>query len=113
MVFDLYILVLDLNIADDYLTKAGWIVDTESPHRIGNAKVETHQLSLISPDSQTKTVFFLASDWKSFLTTDPTLERLLLMADSTFERAPLTEGLLDKTLSFPPLSDLLDGLNKS
>jgi hypothetical protein len=63
VVFDLYILVTDIDIAADCLIKAGWTVDTQSPRRIGSVEVKTQQQRLISPDGQTTTVL-LASDWK-------------------------------------------------
>ncbi|GIK04248.1 hypothetical protein Aspvir_008327 [Aspergillus viridinutans] len=98
VLFDLYILVLDIDIAADYLIKAGWTVDTQSPRRVGNAEVKTRQQRLMTPDSQTTTVLLLASDWKFPLTDDSTLERLFL------------EELPDQTLSFPSLSGFLDAL---
>lgn len=38
--FDLYLLVMDLDKAAELLVKAGWVLDTQGPHVIGNAKVE-------------------------------------------------------------------------
>lgn len=101
VVFDLYILVTDIDIAADCLVKAGWTLDTQSPHRIGGVEVKTRQHRLISPDRQTTTVLLLASDWK-----------FPLASDSALEPVPLDE-LPDQTLSFPPLSGLLDALIES
>ncbi|KAL4928945.1 uncharacterized protein BDV17DRAFT_281742 [Aspergillus undulatus] len=100
--FDLYVLVLDIDAAANSLIKAGWIVDTQSPHRIGDAVVKIPQRPLISPDQQTKTVLLLASDWRSLLATD-----------SPLERVPVTDQIPLPKLLFPPLSGLLDALIES
>ncbi|KAL3469549.1 hypothetical protein BJX99DRAFT_69097 [Aspergillus californicus] len=104
-VFDLYLLVLDIEIAADCLIKAGWALD-ESPHRIGMADVTTPQVSLLAEHNKsitvdenpflkpTRTVLLPASDWKFPLVADPPLERV-------------------QQLPFPPLSGLLDALIES
>jgi hypothetical protein len=94
VVFDLYLLVLDIDAAADCLIKAGWTINTQSSHRIGNAETKIPQVPLISPDSQTKTVLLLASDWKFPLPASPSLTD-------------------DQGLSFPPLPGLLDALIES
>jgi hypothetical protein len=101
VLFDLYILVTNIDVAADCLIKAGWTVDTQSPHRIGSVEVEIPQQRLMAPDSQTTTVLLLASDWKFPLT-----------SDSALERVPFDE-LPGQTLSFSPLSGLLDALMES
>jgi hypothetical protein len=63
--------------------------------------VKTQQQRLIAPDGQTTTVLLLASDWKFPLTSDTALERVPL------------EEFPHQTLSFPPLSGLLDALIES
>ncbi|GFF69697.1 conserved hypothetical protein [Aspergillus lentulus] len=55
----------------------------------------------MAPDNQTTTVLLLASDWKFPLTSDTALGRVR------------PEELPDQTLSFPPLSGLLDALIES
>ncbi|KAL2869720.1 uncharacterized protein BJX67DRAFT_320362 [Aspergillus lucknowensis] len=101
VVFDLYVLVLDLDTAADALIKAGWIVDTQSLHRIGDSVVEIPQTPLISPDQKTKTVLLLASNWK-----------FPLAADSPLDRVPVNDHSPSK-VSFPRLSGLLDALIES
>lgn len=49
VVFDLYILVPDIDLAANLLAKAGWTFDMQRPFRIGNAEVDL--------------VDFLNSDW--------------------------------------------------
>ncbi|RDW84069.1 uncharacterized protein DSM5745_04395 [Aspergillus mulundensis] len=106
VVFDLYVLVLDIEAAGNALLEAGWTDDTQSPHRIGDAVVDIPQRPLISPDKQTKTVLLLASDWKFPLAPDSPLERVSLsQADQTPSPPP--------TVSFPPLPGLLDALIES
>ncbi|KAG2414480.1 hypothetical protein HFD88_003671 [Aspergillus terreus] len=101
IVFDLYVLVLDIDTAADALIKAGWVVDTQNPHRIGDSVVTIPQTPLISPDQKTKTVLLLASDWRFPLAADPPLERV-----------PVNDRSLSK-LSFPLLPGLLDALIES
>ncbi|KAI9035675.1 uncharacterized protein KD926_003119 [Aspergillus affinis] len=101
VVFDLYVLVLDIDTAADALIKAGWIVDTQNPHRIGDSVVAIPQTPLISPDQKTKTVLLLASDWRFPLAANPALERVPVN-----DRSP-------SKLSFPLLSGLLDSLIES
>lgn len=102
-VFDLYILVSDINMAAQSLAQAGWTIDTQSPHRIGNDKVQAPQVRLIPPnkDREMKTVLLNASDWKFPLTADTLLQRAL------------TREVPDRELSFPPLPGLLDALVES
>ncbi|KAE8139891.1 hypothetical protein BDV38DRAFT_41778 [Aspergillus pseudotamarii] len=100
-VFDLYILVPDIDLAADLLVKAGWTFDMQKPYLIGNAKVDLvtfPQRRLISPNGQTRTVLLPAVNWKFPLTTDTQLEY-----------APLGNGTLHKA-PFPPLAGLLDAL---
>ena len=59
VVFDLYILVEDIDLASEILAMAGWTFDMQGPHRIGNAEVDLDtfpQQRLISPDNHTRTV---------------------------------------------------------
>lgn len=101
VVFDLYVLVLDIDTAADALIKGGWIVDTQNLHRIGDSPVAIPQTPLISPDQKTKTVLLLASDWRFPLAADPPLKRVPVNV-----RSP-------SKLSFPVLSGLLDALIES
>ncbi|GES64211.1 NAD-dependent 15-hydroxyprostaglandin dehydrogenase [Aspergillus terreus] len=101
IVFDLYLLILDIDTAADALIKAGWVVDTQNPHRIGDSVVTIPQTPLISPDQKTKTVLLLASDWRFPLAADPPLERV-----------PVNDHSPSK-LSFPLLPGLLDALIES
>ncbi|OJJ41820.1 hypothetical protein ASPWEDRAFT_99066 [Aspergillus wentii DTO 134E9] len=102
VVFDLFILVpdIDIDVAADCLVKSGWIVDTERPHRIGNAIVDLPQRPVISPDRHTRTVLLPAADWKFHLSTDTVLEKV-----------PLEDSA--KTVPYPPLAALLDSLIES
>ncbi|KAH8422388.1 uncharacterized protein LDX57_000145 [Aspergillus melleus] len=102
IVFDLYVLVLDIVTAADALMKSGWTVDTQNPRRIGDSVVAIPQTPLISPDQKTKTVLLLASDWKFPLATD-----------SPLERVPVTNRSHSSKLSFPLLPGLLDALIES
>lgn len=60
--FDLYLLVMDLDKAAELLVKAGWVLDTQGPHVIGNAKVELPQKRLVFPSSKTTTVLLPAQE---------------------------------------------------
>ncbi|KAL4908143.1 hypothetical protein BDW74DRAFT_146923 [Aspergillus multicolor] len=113
VVFDLYILVLDLNISAEYLVNAGWALDTKSLHQIGNSEVDTPQVALLSPDGETKTVLLLASDWKFSLAVNSTLERVFLTLAAMVDGVRMTERLPDKRVSFPTLPGLLDALIES
>ena len=100
-VFDLYILVVDIDFASDILAMAGWTFDMQGPHRIGNAEVDLEvfpQQRLISPDNQTRTVLLPAADWKFPLTLDTPLQHPTVKNDPS-QRVPL-----------PPLPGLLDAL---
>ncbi|QRD84892.1 hypothetical protein F9C07_9146 [Aspergillus flavus] len=104
VVFDLYILVPDIDVAADLLAKAGWTFDMQKPHLIGNAKVDLvtfPQQRLISPDGVTRTVLLPAADWK-----------YPLAADTRLEFAPLEDGSSHQ-VPFPPLAGLLDALIES
>lgn len=100
-VFKLYILVTDINLAADCLVQAGWTVDTQSPHKVGNAEVKLPQVPLLSPTKETKSVCLQASDW-----------RFPLNADTHLERA-FVKDIPDRELLFPPLPALLDALVES
>ena len=109
-VFDLYILVNDIDLAADSLAKAGWTFDMQEPYRIGNAEVNLQdfpQQRLISPGSHTRTIFLPAADWK-FSLTDARLEYADIRPNS---------ASLDNTSSFrvpfPPLAGLLDAFIES
>ena len=100
-VFDLYILVEDIDLASNTLATAGWTFDMQGPHRIGNAEVDLEvfpQQRLISPDNQTRTVLLPAADWKFPLTLDTPLQHPTVKNDPS-QRVPL-----------PPLPGLLDAL---
>lgn len=75
VVFDLYLLVEDIDRAAKLLIEAGWVVDMESPHKIGNAEVQFPQQGLMSPDRRTKTVILPAADWKFPCLTYPSNNR--------------------------------------
>ncbi|CEL10469.1 hypothetical protein ASPCAL13588 [Aspergillus calidoustus] len=99
---DLYILVLDIEVAANALVESGWVLDTVSPRQIGGTVVEISQNPLITPDNRTRTVLLLASGWRFPLATN-----LLL------EHVPMSDKLLSANLSFPTSSALLDALIKS
>ncbi|KAJ9484608.1 hypothetical protein VN97_g8762 [Penicillium thymicola] len=98
--FDLYLLVMDLDKAAELLVKAGWVIDTQGPHAIGNAKVELPQKRLVFPSSKITTVLLPAQEWK-----------FPLNADSP-DDAPLTTDS-HENVSFPPLPGFLDALIES
>ncbi|KAJ5360496.1 hypothetical protein N7517_009687 [Penicillium concentricum] len=58
--FNLFLLVSDLDRAAELLIKAGWVIDSQGPRKIGNAKVELPQKHLVAPTSQTMTVLLPA-----------------------------------------------------
>ncbi|KAF9888868.1 hypothetical protein FE257_008237 [Aspergillus nanangensis] len=104
VVFDLYILVEDIDRAANLLTQAGWTLDMKKPPRIGNAEVDLvdfPQRRLMSPDGQTITVLLPAAGWKFHLTSET---RLIY--------APL-ENKSTHGVPFPPLAGLLDALIES
>ncbi|KAL5332475.1 hypothetical protein BJX70DRAFT_130218 [Aspergillus crustosus] len=100
--FNLYILAQDIDIAAECLIRAGWIVDTKSPHQVGGADIQTPQVPVFSPNQKTKTVLLPASDWKFALT-----------AETSLLRVPLRDESPELTVSFPPLPGLLDALIES
>ena len=108
--FDLYILVNDIDLAADFLAKAGWIFDMQEPYLVGDAEVDLMdfaQQRLISPDNQTRTVLLPAADWK-FSLTDARLE----FADTRVDSASL-DNKLPLNVPFPSLAGLLDALIES
>ncbi|KAL4792444.1 hypothetical protein BDV19DRAFT_380818 [Aspergillus venezuelensis] len=109
VVFGLYLLVFDLNIAAECLSTGGWVVDAQSVPRIGNAEVVNPRvLQLQSPNSKTRLVLLQASNWKSSLTADSVLERPSL--ERVLRGDGVKPGPSDQQLSFPQLPDLLDSL---
>ncbi|XRM46504.1 hypothetical protein ABZX51_009535 [Aspergillus tubingensis] len=103
-VFDLYILVQDIDMAANILAKAGWLFDMHIPHLVGNAQVnlvDFPQQRLISPDGETRTVLLPATDWKFPLTSDTRLEFVPL------------EVMPSLKVPFPPLANFLDALIES
>lgn len=102
VLFDLYLLVLDVDEAAKLLVKAGWFIDLQGPHKIGSAEVEFPQRRLVLRNSPTITVLLPAQEWK-----------FPLIADSLLEDAPLTAESLHENVSFPPLSGFLDALIES
>ncbi|GKZ37991.1 hypothetical protein AbraIFM66950_009883 [Aspergillus brasiliensis] len=103
-VFDLYILVEDIDMAANLLAKAGWHFDMQPPHLIGNAEVDLSvfpQQRLISPDGETRTVILPAADWKFPLTPNTRLECVPL------------EVRPSQKVPFPPLAGFLDALIES
>ncbi|KAE8145897.1 hypothetical protein BDV25DRAFT_170167 [Aspergillus avenaceus] len=64
VLFDLYILVPNIEVAANLLIKEGWVLDTQGPAMIGNAEVDLPQSRLVSVCGQKKTVLLPASDWK-------------------------------------------------
>jgi hypothetical protein len=100
--FDLYILVLDTEVAANALVESGWVLDTVSTRQIGGTVVEISQNPLISPDNRTRTVVLLASGWRFPLATNLPLEHV-----------PMSDKLPSANLSFPTSSALLDALIKS
>ncbi|PLB50210.1 hypothetical protein P170DRAFT_435411 [Aspergillus steynii IBT 23096] len=103
VVFDLYILVTDINQAASLLAEAGWTFDMQPPHRIGNEKVDLTvfpQQRLISPNRETRVVLLPPADWKFSLTPTTPLEHASLKNDIY-------------TVPFPSLAGLLDALIES
>ena len=103
-VFDLYILVKDIELAANLLAKAGWSSDMQLPHLVGNAKVDLvdfPQQRLISPKGQTRTVLLPAADWRFSLTHNARLEWVPL------------EIMPSLKVPFPPLASFLDALIES
>ncbi|KAJ5958463.1 uncharacterized protein N7479_005613 [Penicillium vulpinum] len=99
--FNLYLLVSDLDEAAESLVKAGWVIDS-GPRKIGNAKVELPQKRLVSPNGQTITVLLPAEQWK-----------FPLRGDSHSDDVPLTVDSSHGNLSFPTLPGFLDALIES
>ncbi|CAK38193.1 hypothetical protein An03g02240 [Aspergillus niger] len=103
-VFDLYILVDDIDMAAKILAKVGWHFDMQIPHLIGNAEVHLlvfpHK-RLISPDDETRTVLLPAADWKFPLTSNTQLELVPLKVMPSLK------------VPFPPLAGFLDALIES
>ncbi|OKL55871.1 hypothetical protein UA08_08861 [Talaromyces atroroseus] len=97
VVFDLYLLVPDIDIAAECLVEAGWTVDTQGPYKIGNAEVELPQRGLLHPNSDMKTVLLPAEEWRFPLTA----------ADAPLETS--TDWPYQQ-LSFPTLPGFLDAL---
>ncbi|CAI7595724.1 unnamed protein product [Penicillium discolor] len=99
--FNLYLLVSDLDEAAELLVKAGWVMDSQGPRKIGNAKVEFPQKRLVSPTTKTITVLLPAEEWKFPLIADSPSDDTPLRADSP------------ENVSFPPLPGFLDALIES
>ncbi|PKY06761.1 hypothetical protein P168DRAFT_288663 [Aspergillus campestris IBT 28561] len=109
-VFDLYILVEDIELTAECLAKAGWTFDMHRPHRIGNAEVDLMSLPqqrLISADNHTRTILLPATDW-NFSLTDAQLEYADIRPDSAS-----SDNKLPFKVPFPPLAGLLDALIES
>ncbi|GAQ45908.1 similar to An03g02240 [Aspergillus niger] len=103
-VFDLYILVMYIDMAVKILAKAGWRFDMQIPHHVGNAQVDLvdfPQQRLISPDGETRTVLLPAADWKFPLASDTRLEFVPLKVMPSLK------------VPFPPLASFLDALIES
>ncbi|OJJ70435.1 hypothetical protein ASPBRDRAFT_44597 [Aspergillus brasiliensis CBS 101740] len=103
-VFDLYILLEDIDMAANLLAKAGWHFNMQPPHLIGNAEVDLSvfpQQRLISPDGETRTILLPAVDWKFPLTLNTRLEYVPL------------EIMPSQKVPFPPLAGFLDALIES
>ncbi|KAJ5048405.1 hypothetical protein N7489_002091 [Penicillium chrysogenum] len=97
--FDLYLLVSDLDKAAELLVEAGWVLDSQGPHQIGNARVELPQKRLISPTSKTITVLLPAQEWK------------FPLMESPDDASGTTDSHED--VAFPPLPGFLDALIES
>ena len=91
VLFDLYILVPDLDEAAAVLVTAGWVIDSQGRHKIGNAKVDFPQRRLLSPKGRTLAVLLPAEEWKFPLIASPPVDHAT-------------------NFSFPPLSGLIDAL---
>lgn len=103
VLFVLYILVQDIDLASDILAKAGCTL-MQGEHRIGNARVDPinfPQWQLISPDGKNKISLLHAARWKFCLTRDTPLELVPL------------EGSSSQKVPFPPLAAFLDALIES
>jgi hypothetical protein len=95
---DLYFLVQDIDIAAECLAKAGWIIDTQGPFRIGNTEVELPQRGLVLPYSDIKTVLLPAEEWNFSLTA------------AAADAPPLVEISTEQQVLFPTLPDFVDAL---
>ncbi|KAK4869509.1 hypothetical protein LT330_005891 [Penicillium expansum] len=130
ILFDLYLLVQDIDEAAELLVKAGWVIDSQGPHTIGNAEVELPQKRLIFPSSQAITVLLPAQEWKFSLMADSasdgtslTTEGTSLTTDDTSlttddtslttDDTPLTTESSPENVFFPPLPGFLDALIES
>ncbi|KAL4933731.1 uncharacterized protein BDV17DRAFT_298079 [Aspergillus undulatus] len=101
VVFNLWILVQDLNSAANCLSRAGWTIDTQPCLRIGDAEVEISHESLLHPNSGGK--FSLTSN--SVLERVP-LERFLEtdeLREKPSGRTFLIESWLDDPSEDPAL----------
>ncbi|KAJ5836681.1 hypothetical protein N7447_002707 [Penicillium robsamsonii] len=102
IMFNLYLLVSNLDKAAELLIKAGWVIDSQGPRKTRNAKVELLQKPLVAPTSQTIIVLLPAEEWKFPLIPDPP-------SDDT----PLVAVSLDENRHIPPLPGFLDALVES
>ncbi|CDM29324.1 unnamed protein product [Penicillium roqueforti FM164] len=62
VMFELYVLVQDIDEAAELLVSAGWVIDSEEPLTVGSAEVELPQRRLVSPTTQTTTVLLPAQE---------------------------------------------------
>lgn len=104
-VFDLYLLVPDIDKAANVLVQAGWVVDSEGPFQIGSAEVKFPQRKLLLPNSSTVTILLPVQDWKF-----PLAEHLA-PTDTSQEDTVSTKGSFN--VLFPPLPGFLDALIES
>lgn len=115
VVFDLYLLVQDIDIAAECLVKAGWTIDTQRPYKIGNAEVELPQHHLLLPNSDIKTVLLPAEDWKFPLTTAADAAPLEISTKRPSQQVlfPTLPGfldaLIDSWLDYPDEDSTLTG----
>ncbi|KAL4960263.1 uncharacterized protein BDV14DRAFT_211806 [Aspergillus stella-maris] len=95
-VFDLYLLVLNIDLAADYLFRAGWTIEAQRPYRVGMADVtDTPIVSLMSFDGPTRIFLLVALDWKFSLTTDSVIELVPCLIECPTTTYALIETWLD------------------
>lgn len=104
VVFDLYILVPDIDTASNALISHGWTLSPRQTPKIGNAHVSNAERCMLPPPDEPV----------STTCSGPTITILLSAADWCFSLEKQTERMGNLDYSFyPPLPELLDALIRS